>query len=90
MSQATPSDFQACYFIMDFFSDMIFLLDHGGVEVRVVVVGEDGVLVSPRINQSFHFVEDWDAWTNPMNNPHQSIKQSTIISTFTLLLGPTL
>ena len=36
------------------FSDVIFVLDHGSVEVRVLVVGEDGVLVGPGINQSFH------------------------------------
>ena len=41
-----------------FFIDVIFLLDHGGVEVGVLVVGEDCVLVGPGINQSFHLVSN--------------------------------
>ena len=49
-----------------------FLLDHGRVKVRILVMAKNGVLICPGINQSFHFVEDWNAWPNPVNNYQQN------------------
>ena len=43
----------------------IYILNHGRVDVRVLVLREYRVLVSTSVNQSFHFVENGNAWTHP-------------------------
>ena len=42
-----------------------YILDHGRVDVRVLVLREYRVLVSSGVNQSFHFVENGNAWAHP-------------------------
>ena len=42
-----------------------YILNHSCVDVRVLVLREYGVLVSSGIDQSFHFVENGNAWAHP-------------------------
>ena len=42
-----------------------YILNHGRVDVRVLVLREYRVLVSTSVDQSFHFVENGNTWTHP-------------------------
>ena len=43
------------------------LLYYGRIDMRVLVMSEDGILFCSSIDQSFHFVKRWNAWPHPGN-----------------------
>ena len=66
-----------------------YILNHGRVDVRVLVLREYGVLVSTSVNQSFHFVENGNAWTHPgrildCENHENCTAQYTVYTIYTV------